>query len=78
MSQARVVKVEDVERRPDSYVLGQRVSSQEKFNVTNQDIEGNILNTFCTQIVQVKSILIIDERLDQAGPVFVITLSQII
>ena len=48
MSQARVVKVEDVERRPDSYVLGQRVSSQEKFNVTNQDIEGNILNTFCT------------------------------
>ena len=43
MSQARVVKVEDVERRPDSYVLGQRVSSQEKFNVTNQDIEATYI-----------------------------------
>ncbi|XP_076096487.1 coiled-coil domain-containing protein 178-like [Mytilus galloprovincialis] len=45
MSLAKVVKVEEVEKRPDSYSLGERFSSQEKFNNAVQDIEATFIGS---------------------------------
>ncbi|XP_071153749.1 coiled-coil domain-containing protein 178-like isoform X4 [Mytilus edulis] len=45
MSLTKVVKVEEVEKRPDSYSLGERFSSQEKFNNAVQDIEATFIGS---------------------------------
>lgn len=45
MSQTKVVKVEEVEIRPDSYSLGERFSSQEKFNNAVQEIEATFIGS---------------------------------
>lgn len=59
MSQAKVVKVEDVEKRPDSYVFGQKVSIEDKFNSPNQGIEAAYIGS--------SGEVINEEELSEAG-----------
>lgn len=43
MSQTKVVKVEEVEKRLNSGILGQRSTSQDKFNAAVREAEGEYL-----------------------------------